>query len=147
MWNDDRSLLLSRVCVTVFLIVLAATAVFAPWLVARTFGNTDMAGSETLVLITVYTGCIPAAFLLTRLYILLRRIAQGEVFVPQNVEALRHISWCCFAGAIICAVSVIYYMPWVFVAVAAGFVGLIVRVVKNVFARAVALQDDADHTI
>jgi hypothetical protein len=31
--------------------------------------------------------------------------------------------------------------------VAAAFVGLIVRVVKNVFARAVTLQDDSDFTI
>ena len=33
------------------------------------------------------------------------------------------------------------------VGVAAAFMGLIVRVVKNVFARAVSLQDDADYTI
>jgi hypothetical protein len=33
------------------------------------------------------------------------------------------------------------------VAVAAAFMGLIVRVGKNVFSKAVSLQDDADFTI
>jgi len=44
-------------------------------------------------------------------------------------------------------VSVFYYFPWVFVAVAAAFMGLIVRVVKNVVAQAVALQNEVDYTV
>ena len=38
---------------------------------------------------------------------------------------------------------------WMFllVAVLAGFMALIVRVVKNVFEQAIILQDDADYTI
>jgi len=38
-------------------------------------------------------------------------------------------------------------MPWLAVAVAAGFMGLIVRVLKNVVERAVALQDEVDCTV
>lgn len=129
------------------MIILVAAAVFAPWLVRQTFIYTDFSGWETYFLITVYAGCVPAALLLVSLFCLLRRIGCGEVFIQKNVESLRHISWYCIIGAVISAVSVIYYFPWVMVAIAAAFMGLIVRVVKNVVARAVSLQDDADFTI
>lgn len=147
MWNDNKSIILSRICVMVFMALLVFTAVLAPWLVERSIENTDIDGIKTFFLITVYTGCIPAALLLISLYTVLRRIGKGEVFISKNVESLRFISWYCFIGAVISFVSVLYYLPWIFVAVAAAFVGLIVRIVKNVFARAVSLQDDADFTI
>jgi len=40
-----------------------------------------------------------------------------------------------------------YWIPWFAVGAAAAFMGLIVRVIKNVVAKAVSLQDDADYTI
>lgn len=147
MWNDSKSMLLSRVCVILFLILLVAVAVSAPWLIPRSFSYTVKEGWGVWFLVTIYTGCVPAALLLVSLYRLLRRIERGSVFVQKNVDSLRHISWFCFAGAVVSAVSAAYYLPWILVAVAAAFVALIVRVVKNVFAKAVALQDDADHTI
>lgn len=147
MWNDSKSIVLSRICVISFMVILVATAVFAPWLTGRLSNLSDVAGARTYFLITVYVGCIPAAALLGHLFFMLRRIEQGTVFVQKNVNSLRRISWYCFIGAAISAVSMIYYTPWVMVAVSAAFIGLIVRVVKNVFARAISLQDDADFTI
>lgn len=147
MWNDNRSIVLSRICVILFMILLATVAVFAPWLVRTTFSYTVKAGWDTWFLVTIYTGCVPGALLLISLYRLLRRIEGGTVFIQKNVESLRHISWFCFSGAVISAISAFYYIPWIMVAVAAAFMALIVRVVKNVFARAVSLQDDADFTI
>ncbi len=147
MWDNKKSIILSKLSVVIFMALLVAATVFAPWLVRQTFIYTDMIGWERLFLITVYTGCVPAALLLISLFRLLQRIGRGEVFIQENVNGLRRISWYCFAGAVISAVSVLYYFPWAMVAVAAAFMGLIVRVVKNVFARAVSLQDDADFTI
>ena len=147
MWDNKKSIILSKLSVVIFMALLVAAAVYAPWLVRQTFIYTDMIGWERLFLITVYTGCVPAALLLISLFRLLQRIGRGKVFIQKNVNCLRRISWYCFAGAVISAVSVLYYFPWAMVAVAAAFMGLIVRVVKNVFARAVSLQDDADFTI
>lgn len=147
MWNDKRSIILSRICVIVFMLLLVLTAVLTPWFLKTSIAKLYTSGSVTFFLVTIYSGCIPAVFLLITLYRLLRRIEREAVFIADNVESLRHISWCCFLGAVISAVSAIYYFPWMMVAVAAAFVGLIVRVVKNVFARAVSLQDDADFTI
>lgn len=149
MWNSRRSILLSKICVVIFMGALLYVAIRAPRLVAWLMDMTRavLVGKSWPFLATIYAGCIPAAALLVCLYMLLHRIAQGDVFVQKNVASLRIISWCCIVGAVICAVSAFYYFPWFIVAIAAAFVGLIVRVVKNVFDRAVALQIEADFTI
>jgi len=102
---------------------------------------------RTLFFITIYVGSIPAATLLAFLYALLHQIGTGHVFINKNVAYLRYISWCCFIGATLCLASTIYYIPWLALGIAAAFIGLVIRVVKNVVAEAVALQDESDLTI
>ena len=149
MWNDCKSIVLSKMCVIVFLILLAGLAVTAPLLTDKLIliSRSDFNGTKAYFLLTVYTGIVPAGFLLVSLYRLLERMKSGQVFIAKNVGSLRQISWCCFTGAVICLISAFYYFPWALVGVAAASMGLIVRVVKNVFARAGSLQDDADYTI
>ncbi|MGS0763427.1 DUF2975 domain-containing protein [Syntrophomonas curvata] len=149
MWNGKKSITLSKLCILLFLGLLIATVVSAPWL-THWFVNFSQAGlkeTESYFLATIYVGFFPAAYLLCSLLCLLRRIDAGRVFVAGNVELLRRISWSCFVGSGIALVSVFYYFPWFFVAVAAAFMGLIVRVVKNIFAQAVELKNDADYTV
>ncbi|WP_276663048.1 DUF2975 domain-containing protein [Syntrophomonas wolfei] len=149
MWNGKKSITLSKLCILLFMGLLIFTVVSAPWLTGwfLDFSQADLRDTETFFLATIYAGAVPAAYLLYNLLLLLRRIDAGQVFNPENVERLRRISWSCFFGAGIAAVSAFYYFPWLFLAVAAAFMGLIVRVVKNVVAQAVALQDEVDSTI
>ena len=149
MWNDKKSISLSKICVLIFAVILIGTALSAPWLVRwfLDFSRADLVGKETFFLSTIYSGSVPAAVLLFCLYRLLHYIELGQVFITANVEYLRRISWSCFAGAIICFASIPYYFPWIFVAVAAAFMGLIVRVVKNVIAQAVELKNESELTI
>jgi len=149
MWNDNKSLVLSKVCVIVFMALLIATAILTPNLVSRLIfmsSNARQAGA-TLFFVTIYLGSIPAAALLVSMYMLLRRISAGDVFVSESVSSLRFISWCFFVGALIGTASAIYYLPWLPVGIAAAFMCIVVRVIKNVIAKAVSLQDDADYTI
>ena len=149
MWNDQKSLMLSKICVAFFMALLLIGAILAPRLVS-TLVRMSMQASlvgRVLFLCTIYAGCVPAAALLIFLYLLLNRIGAGQVFVRENTSYLRYIAWCCFAGAAISLASALYYLPWLAIGVAAAFMGLIVRVVKNVVAKAVSLQDDADYTI
>jgi hypothetical protein len=148
MWNGERSIGLSKFCIVVFLCVLIAAVVSAPWL-TRWFVDFSNAtkGTESFFLATIYIGSIPAAYLLYNLFHLLRRIEAGHLFITENVECLRRISWSCFVGAGVAFTSGFYYLSWLFVFVAAAFMGLIVRVVKNVVAQALALKDEADYTI
>ena len=146
MWTDSKSIALSKFCVVSIMAMLVMCAAIAPWALNGLFLHLTETG-KALFLATIYTGSVPAAALLALLFLFLRRIGQGRVFVNENRNCLRHISWCCFAGAAICFLSSLYWLPWFAIGVAAGFMGLIVRVVKNVIAKAISLQDDADHTI
>jgi len=148
-WNGEKSIGLSKLCILFFMCVLITTVVSAPWLTRwfLDFSQAGLKGTDSFFLATIYVGSIPAAYLLYSLLLLLRRIEAGQLFIAENVERLRRISWSCFLGAGIAFVSVFYYFPWLFMFVAAAFMGLIVRVVKNVVAQAVALKNEVDYTI
>jgi len=149
MWNESKSLMLSKVSVWLFMLLLVVCTILAPRLVARLIFLSENAqdAGNTFFLITIYAGAIPAGALLVIFNVFLRRIEKGIVFVKENITSLRQISWCCFIGAIICTLSALYYLPWLAIGIAAAFMGLIVRVVKNVFSKAVSLQDDVKLTI
>ena len=78
---------------------------------------------------------------------MLYSIHDNQVFIQPNVARLRRISWCCFGvAAVTVGVSVLRYnpftTPFLLVAVAAAFVGLMLRVVKNVMERAVEIREE-----
>ena len=143
-WNNDRSLLLSRVCVWVFTVLLAALLLTAPW-----FWNWILwCSSVRMVYIGVtYASGVPAAVVLFCLHRLLRNISEEEVFIQENVRSLRIMSWCLMAAALVYLVGSLFDWYLVVLAAAAAFVGLILRVVKNVFAQAVELKNENDFTI
>lgn len=146
MWNTEKSITLSKWVVVIFIAALLTIVIGGPWLMPIILRW----GREQLVpvfLWVIYTTAVPALFILICLYRILSRLTKGLIFVRENVSSLRVISWLCFVCAFICLVAGFFYLPWWIVAVAAAFIGLIVRVVRNVFARAVALQDEIDYTI
>lgn len=148
-WNKDRSVRLSKICVKIFTLVMITVAVFAP----KIFGALIelrvhyLGGTLPYFLISTYTACVPASVALWGLDKLLQNIENGNVFIAENVNIMRILSWRCIVAAVICLASSVYYMPFLILAAAAGFVGLILRVVKNVFAQAVEIKEDNDFTI
>ena len=148
-WNKDKSVKLSKFCVCLFMLILAGVCIGAPWLfrLLIRLRVQDLAGKFELFLVSTYTAAVPAAAALYGLWRLLRNISEGEVFIPENVSILRLLSWCCIAAGLVCLFSALYYMPFLIVSAAAAGVGLILRVVKNVFAEAVRLKDENDYTI
>ncbi len=149
MWSDKNSIVLSQVSVVLFGAALLAVVVWAPrlveWLVG--FSRAELAGQEPFFYVTIYVGALPAVLMLYSLHKLLDNIGASRVFTADNVAHLRRISWSCFFGALVSFISVQYYFPWILVSIAAGFMGLIVRVVKNLLAQGVVLKQDADLTV
>ena len=147
--KDNRSLTVSKVFTILFMAMLIATLFFSPRLIERLqiMSSNANASDSMLFFITIFVGAIPAAAILVSMYLLLHRIGMGEIFVKKNVTYLRFMSWCFFAGGLISSASALYYAPWLPIGIAAVFMGLVIRVVMSVIERAVALQDDADHTI
>lgn len=150
MWNKDRSIVLSQILVKICYVVLAVCVIAAPRLVRlyETVVETQRAQSVYVpLLITLYSCVPPAVTALVCLDLLLHNIKKNRAFVGQNVKLLRSLSLCCFCVAVI----FVYFSvlrPFAFLIVfAAGFLGIILRVVKNCFQQAVAIREENDFTI
>ena len=147
-WNKDKSIELSLCCVAVFALCLLALDAGAYW-VAAWFVRTRFQSWQrgVLLMVSIYAGSVFAWICLAQLRRLLGNIRRGELFTAGNVRCMRVVSWCCAAAALVCLVSAAYYLPFGFVAVAAGFMALIVRIVKNAFQQAIAMKDELDLTV
>lgn len=147
-WTKDKSITLSFVCVAVFAALLLALDGFCYPLTRWFINLRAMHWQQGVgIMVTVYVCSVFAWFILIGLWRLLRHLKKGEVFVDENVRIMRTVSWCCAGAAITCLVSTIWYIPFVFVAIAAAFMALIVRIVKNVFQQAIAMKVELDLTI
>ncbi|MBQ6708146.1 MAG: DUF2975 domain-containing protein [Clostridia bacterium] len=91
--------------------------------------------------------CVFAYITLYSLLRLLFNIKKDGIFIPPNTQYLRRISWCCFAVAVITFIGGLFYIPFLFISVAAAFVGLMLRVVKNVMQSAVEIKAENELTI
>lgn len=79
--------------------------------------------------------------------LLLFRVRGGLVFTEKSVSYIRFISWGCIVlAAIILFALLIYPAAFVF-SLAAAFLGLCLRVVKNVVEAATAIKNENDLTV
>lgn len=151
-WDDQKSITLTKYLVlAIFAACVAATfsgPALVRWLMRERQMNLYGAAVGWILLALGYCCAALAFWMLCNLYQFLRRLEAGEVFVPQNVTALRRISWCCACAAALCLFAgVVIYLPFLFLSVAAGFTALLVRVIKNAFAQAVKMKNELDYTI
>ena len=150
-WTGRHSLTLSRMMVVAFFLLLAVCDITGYWLVnwlcTNVIGNRGLMGGMIL-LGTMYLCSIPAYVTLWDLNRLLGNMGREQVFVDENVASLRRISWCCIFVALVCLAAAVVEWPSLgIVTLAAGFMALIVRVVKNVFEQAIAMKDELDYTV
>ena len=155
MWNKDRSLILSRILTFAAAFVAVFVAFFIPTM--SEWYKTEMtAEAESIfqrssmylpMCITLYVCDALALAALWNLNKLLSNIGKDEVFVEKNTHCLRRISWICMgAGA-----ALIVFGMWSIIFMGCGMwavmFGLIMRVLKNVFEKAVEIKSENDFTI
>ena len=155
MWNKEKSTTLS-LAVCYFFTALLITGLFlGPWAIRMWFQlyRGWEAGSDGLrQLVKIFNCCFypSAPFGFVTLYSLIKlllNIRKGEIFIVSNVRNLRRISWCCFIEAGLLLVGVTYFFMMPVLSFVVGFLGLVLRVVKNVIEEAVALKNENDFTI
>ena len=103
-WDDEKSITLTRCVVVAALIGSIAMTLGGPWVTAwfiAAAGLRPSTGLTATLLVLGYACAALAIGMLVSLYKFLRRIEKGEVFVPENVAALRRISWCCAGAAVL----------------------------------------------
>lgn len=125
-------------CVSLFLIPC-----FARWY--DMYSNKESIFTQFVAI--VYVIMVPAFLILFLLNLLLSNIRREEVFEKKNVTILRVISYCCFAISVISAVMVLWRIMAIVICFSFAFVGLLLRVLKNVFEEAVVLREENDLTV
>jgi len=151
-WDARKSTTLSLVVTGIALVLAPISGVFLiPALRSYDIGGMVLTDAFIARAAGPLYACLAAGMgALVVLWRLLWDIRRGEVFTSANVRRLRLISYCGFVIMLACAVGTII-SPWwpafVLLAAIAGFLGLLMRVVKNVIDAARLLKDDADYTI
>ena len=151
LWNSDHSLKLSKF-ITIFLgVALIILDISSYWIVHHFYQLSPKLIGTTqdtyLLLGWMFVCSIPAYIVLISLYQLLTNISNKLIFTTQNTVILKRVSWCCFFVSIVCIISgFVWFSMWI-ITIAAGFMGLIVRVVKNIFQQAILMKDELELTI
>ncbi len=147
--KTPRSLILTEIFLYILAVCLLALDVFLWPLSGWYMQLRQITGATTrIVLVVVLYACsLPGWMILFELFRLIRNMKRGSVFVDQNVGILRIVSYSCLLVGIITFAGGFFYQPFFFVTVAALFLTLIVRVVKNVLQQAIDMKDELDFTV
>ncbi|SHM90752.1 DUF2975 domain-containing protein [Ruminococcus flavefaciens] len=155
MWNNNKSLFLSRVLTITAAGVAIFVAFFIPtiaeWyqymMTVEAAGILDRETMYVPMCITLYVCDALALGALWNLHVLLGNISRDEVFIPKNTSCLRRISWLCMGAGSVCIIFGLWSSIFAFVGMVAIMFGLIMRVLKNVFEKAVEIKSENDFTI
>ena len=147
-WLKSKSLLFSQIFVILFALLLLVLDLgcvpIVRWFAAlRGMDRQAVGGILAVLLLCSVFGWI----LLWAMWRLLANLRQAQVFTEENVALLQRVSLCCAAAAVICVGGCFFYLPFLMAVAAAGFMALIVRIVGNVFQKALDMKDELDLTI
>lgn len=78
---------------------------------------------------------------------LLLRVRKGEVFTDKSVALIRGVSWSCILLCVAFALLGVYFQLALIMAFLALFLGLCLRVVKNVIEEATIIKGENDLTV
>ncbi len=138
----------SQIFTVIIFVLLVAALFLLPYvlgLLIEVFDKPPEFFAPTLIIL--YVLLIPAFAADVFLFMLLGNIRKNLIFTQKSVLYLRIISWCCIAaGAILFALGFYYFMVFL-ISFAAVFIGVILRVVKNVIEEATEIKSENDFTI
>lgn len=148
--KKNESAKLTSILIKIVYALAAVCCVMAPYMVEH-YDRMVIAKGEPSVfvplLVTLYCAAPVAVTALICLDRLLKNIIEDKPFIKANVTLLRIISYCCFAGALVFVYFTTLKPFAVIIVIACAFMGLILRVIKNVFEHAVEIREENDFTI
>ena len=146
--NRRNVSMLASIIVTIILLVLVIAAVFTLPQMMQVYSKMRGGIDVTPLMVALYISSIPGLICTLSLLKLLFNIRKNEIFVKQNVTILQVLSYCClFVGIEYIAICYRNYIAMIFVGFAAIFIGIILRVIKNVFDKAIEIREENDYTI
>lgn len=156
--SRDFSEMISLVFVSGFIVLLALAICtlpvffeYSPLLeVLRAYFGEHEIGAlqgETVFWVWVYAVLAIAEVCAVTILLLLLRVRRGLVFTARSVAYIRCVSWGCFLIGLLSVGATFFVSLAAVVAMAAVFLGLCLRVVKNVIEEATAIKNENDYTI
>ena len=140
MWDHSKSLLLTAWWMRIALVVWCALAVVLPVLFFLQKLSFDI-----LILFGVLF--VPLLLAFYGLHKMLSNIQQGIIFSAENTASLRLVSWACFFAAVFLLAAALRWPILIVASGVIGFLGLFVRVIKNMLSEAILLKEENDFTI
>lgn len=155
MLNKDKSVRLTHFFVRSCYVLLAVMAIALPILIKNGFYKFDILEKISSYVFGPFYAVVPAGYVaLFCLDRLLVNVRKEIVFEDENVRLLNIISWACFYAGCIGIISflIIVLNDFLFetlfiLAIGEFFMGLVVRVVKNIFESAIKIKNENDLTI
>lgn len=149
MYDKYKSNVVSIIATFLFAALVITACCLLPLFVKMYLGDAygTAGGIRTALFVCLY---VSGASSLVISYLLLRvlfNIRKNVVFDKKNVRYARYISWCCFVE---CAAffALGFFIPFSFaVSFAMAFIGLIVRVAKNLLNEATDIKEENDLTV
>lgn len=157
-YNSQKSTKLTLVITIVFAVLLLFLMIFARPFLSWYLGLGRL--DDINAVCTAFYVCCPAAVIaLANIIKLLKNIMKEEIFVSENVRSMRCLSWCCAFVSLVgfafgfmslplfSLVSGFLYLTFFIVSLGAAFMMLILRVLKNIMARATEIKNENELTI
>ena len=143
------SLTLSAVLSVLFFALCILGAIFLPHITNTLISLKERFpdGGASTVLALAYAILAVAAAADVLVFVLLLRVRKHLVFTEGSIALLRGISWCCiFLGAIFAVLGYFFLVSFT-LAFAAVFLGICLRVVKNVLEEGAEIKSENDLTV
>jgi hypothetical protein len=149
------SIVISMVMTALLFCALIFITVWLPEVVTSFINVHDNLGTRgditplhrSLVLVDAYVMLAVAYLAVSFLFLLLLTVWRGRVFSERATRLVSAVSLCCFAEGILFAALTYYFQLALCAAIAVCFIGLCLRVVKNVLEEATRIKSENDFTI
>lgn len=154
--SKGASVNVSLCAAVAFIVTFAAFAVVLPFVWEDTpyfsdFINGIEANNSALhkemFFAWLYTVICVAEICCVAVVLLLLRVRKGLVFTEASISYIRFVSWGCVFLALVGMVGQLFHPLMFILALAAAFLGLCLRVVKNVIEEATAIKNENDFTV
>lgn len=153
--SSKKSIILTKFCIIALMLISLIMMCFGNYLIARFLTMTGGAriniSKELSFYIITFISYVLGIIALCTLFCMFRLVSnleKDEVFTAENIKWLRYISFGCLAaGALLIIITVVYDKYFLVLTLAALFMMLIVRVIKNAFEQALAMKEELDLTI
>lgn len=146
MYTSEKSTKLTLIVTYIFFFLLFGMMIFCYPIAQWAIGPGQRI--STLAAVIAFYVCCPAAWIaLSGITKILKNVLHDEVFTRETVKILRVLSWCCAFVAFVCTIAFFFYKVFIVFSLGAALMMLILRVLKNVMARAVEIKEENELTV